>query len=251
MAKVQIIDVEVLDNPSNFFNPFQFQITFDCMENLRDDLEWKIIYVGSAESEACDQVLDSVLVGPIPAGRHKFVFQADPPKPELIPVQDAVGVTVVIITCTYHGHEFVRVGYYVNNEYSEPELRETPPDKPDFHKLMRNILSSAPRVTRFKINWDDSGGDGGVDGAGTEENIPPSPSHITTPTCNNLSPRTRIIQFAQIATQMDLSLPPYYTAITCHLSLIVRPANHRFASRIPLTPWKLKCCSNNSFQSTQ
>ena len=36
MAKVQIVDVEVLDNPSNFFNPFQFQITFDCMENLRD-----------------------------------------------------------------------------------------------------------------------------------------------------------------------------------------------------------------------
>ena len=39
------------------------------------DLEWKIIYVGCAESEDYDQVLDSVLVGPIPAGRHKFVFQ--------------------------------------------------------------------------------------------------------------------------------------------------------------------------------
>lgn len=39
------------------------------------DLEWKIIYVGSAESEEFDQILDSVLVGPIPAGRHMFVFQ--------------------------------------------------------------------------------------------------------------------------------------------------------------------------------
>lgn len=39
------------------------------------DLEWKIIYVGSAESEEYDQVLDSVLVGPVPAGRHMFVFQ--------------------------------------------------------------------------------------------------------------------------------------------------------------------------------
>jgi hypothetical protein len=39
------------------------------------DLEWKIIYVGSAESEAFDQILDSVLVGPVPAGRHMFVFQ--------------------------------------------------------------------------------------------------------------------------------------------------------------------------------
>lgn len=167
MAKVQIVNVEVLDNPSPFYNPFQFQVTFDCIENLSDDLEWKIIYVGSAESEQYDQELDSVLVGPVPSGRHKFVFQADPPKTDLIPVQDAVGVTVVIITCTYHTKEFVRVGYYVNNEYDDEELKENPPEVPDFGKLTRNILDSKPRVTRFKINWDNN--DELVD----EENIPP------------------------------------------------------------------------------
>jgi len=39
------------------------------------DLEWKIIYVGSAESEEYDQTLDTVVVGPIIAGRHMFVFE--------------------------------------------------------------------------------------------------------------------------------------------------------------------------------
>lgn len=39
------------------------------------DLEWKIIYVGSAESEEHDQVLDTVYVGPVPEGRHLFVFE--------------------------------------------------------------------------------------------------------------------------------------------------------------------------------
>ena len=39
------------------------------------DLEWKIIYVGSAESEDYDQILDTVYVGPVPEGRHMFVFQ--------------------------------------------------------------------------------------------------------------------------------------------------------------------------------
>uniref|UniRef100_A0A3Q0R6E7 Anti-silencing function 1B histone chaperone n=1 Tax=Amphilophus citrinellus TaxID=61819 RepID=A0A3Q0R6E7_AMPCI len=75
MAKVQVLNVAVLDNPSPFGNPFQFEITFECMEDLAEDLEWKIIYVGSAESEEYDQILDSVLVGPVPAGRHMFVFQ--------------------------------------------------------------------------------------------------------------------------------------------------------------------------------
>lgn len=39
------------------------------------DLEWKIIYVGSAESENFDQTLDTVYVGPVPEGKHMFVFQ--------------------------------------------------------------------------------------------------------------------------------------------------------------------------------
>ena len=50
--------------------------------------------------------------------------------------------------------EFIRVGYYVSNEYNDPELQETPPEQPAFDKLTRNILASNPRVTKFKINWD-------------------------------------------------------------------------------------------------
>ena len=99
------------------------------------DLEWKIIYVGSASSESHDQTLDSVLVGPVPAGRHKFVFQAEAPNSSKLPPEDAVGVTVVLLTCSYKKAEFVRVGFYVNNEYCDPEMAEEPPVKPIFEKV--------------------------------------------------------------------------------------------------------------------
>jgi len=170
MAKVNICNVVVLDNPSPFHNPFQFEITFECLEDLKEDLEWKIIYVGSAESEAHDQTLDTVLVGPLKGGKHKFVFQADCPDVSRIPLADAVGVTVVLLTCGYNTQEFIRVGYYVNNEYGDPELKETPPTTPDYSKLQRNILATCPRVTRFRIDW----GDG--DFAGNSENVAPSNS---------------------------------------------------------------------------
>lgn len=156
MAKVQLCNVVVLDNPAPFFNPFQFELTFECIEELKEDLEWKMIYVGSAESEEHDQILDTICVGPIPEGKHMFVFQADPPDVQKIPVADALGVTVVLLTCSYRQQEFVRVGYFINNEYTEPELRENPPAQPQFDKVFRNILASEPRVTRFKINWDDT-----------------------------------------------------------------------------------------------
>jgi histone chaperone ASF1 len=108
------------------------------------------------ESEDFDQILDTIYVGPVPEGRHIFVFQADPPDVTRIPEQDALGVTVVLLTCSYRGQEFVRVGYFINNDYSDAELRENPPAKPIFDRMSRNILASKPRVTRFKINWDDT-----------------------------------------------------------------------------------------------
>lgn len=66
---------------------------------------------------------------------HKFVFQADAPNYEKIPSEDVVGVTVVLLTCSYKNCEFVRVGFYVNNEYVDPELAEQPPLKPQFDKV--------------------------------------------------------------------------------------------------------------------
>ena len=61
------------------------------MENLEDDLEWKLTYVGSAESSIHDQILDTIYVGPVPEGRHMFVFQADAPDHNKIPCKDFAG----------------------------------------------------------------------------------------------------------------------------------------------------------------
>lgn len=143
-----------MNNPAKFTEPYQFEITFECQEQLKNDLEWKLTYVGSSRSLEHDQELDSILVGPVPVGVNKFVFTADPPSPELIPASELVSVTVILLSCSYDGREFVRVGYYVNNEYDDEELRENPPAKVQVEHVVRNILAEKPRVTRFNIVWD-------------------------------------------------------------------------------------------------
>jgi histone chaperone ASF1 len=92
-------------------------------------------------------------VGPIPPGVNKFIFEADAPSTANIPSSEVVGVTVILLTCSYDGREFVRVGYYVNNEYTDTELAENPPSKPEIEKIQRSILADKPRVTRFAIKW--------------------------------------------------------------------------------------------------
>ena len=61
--------------------------------------------------------------------------QANSPNPEKLLPEDVVGVTVVLLTCSFRSNEFVRVGYYVNNEYGDPELAENPPAKPVIEKV--------------------------------------------------------------------------------------------------------------------
>ncbi|QHS74142.1 nucleosome assembly factor ASF1 [Saccharomyces paradoxus] len=154
MSIVSLLGIKVLNNPAKFTDPYEFEITFECLESLKHDLEWKLTYVGSSRSLDHDQELDSILVGPVPVGVNKFVFSADPPSAELIPASELVSVTVILLSCSYDGREFVRVGYYVNNEYDEEELRENPPAKVQVDHIVRNILAEKPRVTRFNIVWD-------------------------------------------------------------------------------------------------
>jgi histone chaperone ASF1 len=132
--------------------------------------------------------LDEILVGPVPVGVNKFVLQADAPDPSKLASEDLLGVTVVLVTCSYKDREFVRVGYYVNNEYHDPNapppppptvapatgesmtgeddevgedtevLPPAPPPLPNpipIEHIQRQILADKPRVTKFPISWGD------------------------------------------------------------------------------------------------
>jgi histone chaperone ASF1 len=112
-----------------------------------------VVYVGSAEDQQDDQVLEEVMVGPVPVGVNRFILQAASPNVARIRNEDLIGVTVLLITCSYKDNKFVQIGYYVNNEYAEPIDPENPPNPVDVHKLFRNLLADQPRVTRYAIDW--------------------------------------------------------------------------------------------------
>lgn len=116
------------------------------------DLEWKLIYVSSPGNEELDQELDDCLVGPVPVGVNSFEFEGSAPDPSKIPLEDVLGVAALILTGSYNDQEFVRVGYYQNTEYDNEEMKEAPPPKIMFDRLVRDI-STKPRVTRFQIKW--------------------------------------------------------------------------------------------------
>lgn len=193
MSVVSLLGVKNLNNPAPFTASYQFEITFECLEQLqkgeyslvlpffqssfltsyfrfgmethlrrirhfvRPPSQHSLFHTNPAgsnyNSSEYDQELDSLLVGPIPVGVNKFIFEADAPDVKRIPTSEMLGVTVILLTCSYDGREFVRVGYYVNNEYDSEELAAEPPAKPVIERIRRNVLAEKPRVTRFAIKW--------------------------------------------------------------------------------------------------
>lgn len=155
MALVNVVNVSMLNSSSTFDQPFEFDITLHVSAKLRADVEFKVVYVGSTESSAHDQLLESVLVGPLLVGPSQFLLKVPAPSFAKLRQGEVLGVTVLLLHALFEGKEFFRMGFYVNNE-----LRGEPMDeekakrvKLDPSKIVREVLTDKPYVGRTQIEW--------------------------------------------------------------------------------------------------
>uniref|UniRef100_A0A915DFL2 MULE transposase domain-containing protein n=1 Tax=Ditylenchus dipsaci TaxID=166011 RepID=A0A915DFL2_9BILA len=157
-SRLNIVNVSVLENPLKLDQPFKVEITFEAFEDIKEEVEWELLFVASDGKEEHDQILDSILIGPIREGRHKFVFDAPPPDVTKLSAEDMTDVTVLLLKCKYRDQLFVKIGWFITHGYNketDPELADEPPAQPVVEKLQRSVLTGDIRVTYYAIKWDD------------------------------------------------------------------------------------------------
>ena len=155
MASVNVLNIIPKTTINKFSDPFSFEIIFEVLSELKKEMEWKMIYIGSAEDKKYDQILETIEIdGPFQLGSMKFEFVGDAPDISKIPETEILGVTAVILCCSYNNQEFFRCGYYLNNLYDNEEMNFNPPEKVDKIHILRSLLADKPRITRFDIDWD-------------------------------------------------------------------------------------------------
>jgi histone chaperone ASF1 len=157
MAYVSVLNVSYTLDPKSCSatENMSFEITLEVNRELEKDLEWKLVYVGSAKSNDHDQVLDSIDIGPLSPSTVKFIFDAPPPDLKLVPPEDIFEVSCIYFSVSYRDQEFVRIGYYMRHEYDCEELQNEPPAELDIRRVRRVIDMENPHVTRYQIKWDD------------------------------------------------------------------------------------------------
>jgi histone chaperone ASF1 len=73
----------------------------------------------------------------------------------LIPPHELLGVTVVLLSCSYKDREFIKIGYYCAvNYFQDEQYMAEPPPVVEWNKMYRNLLGERPKVTRYSIPWD-------------------------------------------------------------------------------------------------
>ena len=155
MASTNILNIIPKNITSKFTDPFSFEVIFEVLSELKKEIEWKMIYIGSAEDKKYDQILETIEIdGPFKLGSMKFEFIGEAPDIKQIPESEILGVTAVILCCSYNNQEFFRCGYYLNNVYDNEEMNLNPPEKVDQSRIIRSLLADKPRITRFDIEWD-------------------------------------------------------------------------------------------------
>ena len=156
MASINILNILPKNNIASFNEPYIFEIVFEILTQLKNDIEWQMIYIGSAEDKKYDQILETILIGGDTSkiGTMKFEFLGEAPDIDKIPENDLLGVTAILLCCSYNGQEFFRCGYYINILYDNEEMNYNPPEKVDITHLKRSLLAEKPRITKYEINWD-------------------------------------------------------------------------------------------------
>ena len=171
MAAVNVLNVRYLNpNPCSATSPFEFEITMECIAQLEaKEVEWTMSYIGSAQDNKHDQLLDTVEVETVMA-TMKFVFEAPSPNLFLVPKEDQLDNSAIIISAKYRAREFCRIGFYMRHEYPiefinslrppsdglsaiiEPELPVG--ERLNLQVLQRVVDLENPRVTHYLIDWD-------------------------------------------------------------------------------------------------
>lgn len=71
----------------------------------------------------------------------------------MVSLEQIIGVTVILFVVSYDNQEFIRIGYYLNNEISlnEEEIKKLE-EKLPLDLIKREVLTGKPRVTIFPFN---------------------------------------------------------------------------------------------------
>lgn len=117
MTYLKLKKIEVDSAVKKLVEPLVFDVQLTCTNEIKEGVEFVVLYNVDVHSDNDDQVLSEIEIAPIPKGKVGFRIEADAPKIDLIPADQLFGLTSIIIVGKYMEQQFIRIGYIVDVSY--------------------------------------------------------------------------------------------------------------------------------------
>jgi histone chaperone ASF1 len=82
-----------------------------------------------------------------------MILKIKPPIYLDIPFEEIIGLTVILLKFWYKKKEFIRLGYFINNELNEEGIMQLTKDEKNLslNHITRKILIDQPRITYYPV----------------------------------------------------------------------------------------------------
>jgi histone chaperone ASF1 len=154
---LRITNILLSDKSEPFLSPINLEIFYETFSTLQLPVTFKIIYIGSIESSQYDQILLSLEKPITHIGEEKLSLMAVSPNPDLIPtLEDLLGMSALMVSCSYNNQEFFRCSYYVRNDYiSEIDVNQIQQKNLICQNVFRCFFTAKPKIIINDIDWND------------------------------------------------------------------------------------------------
>lgn len=83
---------------------FSLKIQFECLREIKQEVEWKVVYVADSDNKSFDQELDSIYMGSLNFGSSEFDWNV--PKPDYSKIPNAMEIfdsTLLMLIVSVNG----------------------------------------------------------------------------------------------------------------------------------------------------
>ena len=155
MGYLNVTKISFQRGGSKMEEALQLEVKFDCLKQIDNEIEWRVVYVADPNDSSQDQVLDQIFMDSLDYGASSFEWEVPAPDySRLASPFDVFDTAILMVIILIEGREFFRCSYLMSCEYASEEMRDNPPERVEWAHLHRKISANNPVITVNETVWE-------------------------------------------------------------------------------------------------
>ena len=154
MSYLTITNITVSNPNASLKTPVNIMVRFECLKQLKCNVEWKAIFVDNPDNIEFDQVLDVIQMEGVDYGVSEFDWELEAPNYAKLESEfDIFDTSVIMILVYVDGKEFFRCSYLTTHIYTNPIYEEEPPESVKWDEVERRVNVKRPIIAVSDVDW--------------------------------------------------------------------------------------------------